>query len=99
MNSAMRFPLAVMAAGMTLAMFFAPPAGAADCSNPQGTGAARACAKAAEGPVELRRYIERTEAIYNLSYYDFSARAAVHAKVAHESLGDEYAGMQASATP
>ena len=49
MNNSTRLPAIALAAGMALSMVFAPPARAADCANPQGTGMARACAKADDG--------------------------------------------------
>jgi hypothetical protein len=71
MNRSIRLPLLVFGASIVAATTFVPPAQAADCANPQGTGEARACAKAAEGATELRRFVERTQAIYNLYVQDF----------------------------
>ena len=73
-------------------MMFVPPARAADCTNPQGIGVERACAKAAEGATELRRFVERTQAIYHLSFYDIRATNEKSA-VSLETLGDKYAAM------
>lgn len=74
MNRSIRIPLIALAAAIVLATTLVPPAhsAAVDCANPQGTGQARACEKAALGPTELRRFIERTQAIYLLSIRDFS---------------------------
>jgi hypothetical protein len=56
------------------AVLVAPSASAAyRCDDPQGVGEQRACAKAAEGPVEVRRFVERTRGIYGLYYADFVA--------------------------
>jgi hypothetical protein len=96
MNNSLRLPVIALAAGITFAVMFVPPARAADCANPQGTGIERACAKAAEGATELRRFVERTQAIYQLSVYDFHA-AAAEPRAARETLGDEYADMSAVA--
>jgi len=93
MHNALRLPLIALATGAILSMVFVPAANAGSCANPQGTGAVRACAKAAEGPNELRRFVERTASIYNLSYYDFRAPDAM---LAH-SASDKLATMQASA--
>jgi hypothetical protein len=41
------------------------------CANPQGVGEQRACAMAAVGPEELRRFIFRTRGIYTLYFFDF----------------------------
>jgi hypothetical protein len=37
-------------------------------------GEAKACAAAAQGPTELRRFVERTRAIYGLYYEDYAQR-------------------------
>jgi hypothetical protein len=73
MNRSIRIPLIALAAAIVLATTLVPPAHSAvvDCANPQGIGEARACEKAAQGANELRRFIERTQAIYLLSYQDF----------------------------
>ena len=42
------------------------------CDDPNGMVARRACAKAAEGPDALRRFVSRTQGIWNLSYYDYA---------------------------
>jgi hypothetical protein len=96
MNNSTRLPAIALAAGMALSMVFAPPARAADCANPQGTGMARACAKAADGTNELRRFVERTQSIYHLSVYDFRVPDA-YASASRETRGDEYAKVAAAA--
>ncbi len=42
------------------------------CDDPNGMIARRACAKAAEGPDALRRFVSRTQGIWNLYYYDYA---------------------------
>lgn len=42
------------------------------CDVPRVGGEARACAIALQGSTELRRFIERTRAIYGLSYWDYA---------------------------
>jgi hypothetical protein len=42
-----------------------------DCANPRGVGQSRACAAAREGTESLRRFLQRTQAIYGLSILDF----------------------------
>ncbi|HEY5364924.1 MAG TPA: hypothetical protein VIL19_00500 [Casimicrobiaceae bacterium] len=93
MLNALRLPLIALATGATLSMVFVRAANAESCVNPQSAGAVRACAKAAEGPTVLRRFVERTAGIYNLSYYDFPVTDAV---LVH-SASDKLATMQASA--
>ena len=44
------------------------------CDVPRAGPEARACAMAAQGPIELRRFIERTRAIYGLYYWDYVRR-------------------------
>ena len=41
------------------------------CDVPQVGPDARACAVAANGSTELRRFVERTRAIYGLYYWDY----------------------------
>ncbi|MGH8852426.1 MAG: hypothetical protein ACREYD_15660 [Casimicrobiaceae bacterium] len=45
---------------------------------------ARACAIAAQGPYELRRFIERTRTIYGLYYWDY-VRPGWQARVAMDA--------------
>jgi hypothetical protein len=72
MNRSIRIPLIALAAAIVLATTLVPPAhSAVNCADPQGTGQVRACEKAAQGATELRRFIERTQAIYQLSWRDF----------------------------
>ena len=42
------------------------------CDDPRGMIEKRACAKAAEGPDALRRFVSRTQGIWNLYYYDYA---------------------------
>ena len=53
---------------------FAPLTAQAEdrCASPKGSVEARACAMAAAGPDSLRRFIERTQGIYILYYYDYA---------------------------
>lgn len=92
MNNSLRFPVIAFATATAVCTLFVPPARAADCANPQGTGVARACAKAAEGGTELRRFVERTQPIYHLSFYDFRAPDT---NVSLDTHGDKYAGTPA----
>jgi hypothetical protein len=91
-HHSMRFPAIALAAGIALSMLFVPPARAADCVNPQGSGMARACEKAAVSTTELRRFVERTQPIWHLSVYDFRA-AAPYASASRENPGDKDAEL------
>ena len=42
------------------------------CDDPKGMIETRACAKAAQGPDALRRFVSRTQAIWYLYYYDYA---------------------------
>jgi hypothetical protein len=42
------------------------------CDHPRGVAEERACAKAAESPEALRRFITRTRMIWGLSYADYA---------------------------
>ncbi|MGH3851532.1 MAG: hypothetical protein ACRDRT_17890, partial [Pseudonocardiaceae bacterium] len=59
-------------AGALLASTVALSAHAADCKAPDTNSwiEKRACEKANEGPVALRRFIDRTRMIYGLVYAD-----------------------------
>ena len=61
------------------------------CDDPKGMIETRACAKAAQGPDALRRFVSRTQAIWHLYFYDYvqpdrtkaaAAPAAPHATAA-----------------
>jgi hypothetical protein len=56
------------------AMACAPKVALADnrCDGPNGMIETRACAKAAEGNDALRRFVSRTQGIWNLYYYDYA---------------------------
>jgi hypothetical protein len=41
------------------------------CDHPQGLDDRRACEYAQQGPAALRRFIERTQSIYGLYFYDY----------------------------
>jgi hypothetical protein len=64
--------LCVLSAGLVLTAAPLLSAHAANrCDVPQVGPDARACAVAANGSTELRRFIERTRAIYALYYWDY----------------------------
>ena len=64
--------LCVLSAGLVLAVAPLLSARAANrCDVPQVGPDARACAVAVQGSTELRRFIERTRAIYGLYYWDY----------------------------
>ena len=56
------------------ALAFAPSTSFAAhvCDHPRGIAEERACAKAAEGPEALRRFVTRTRMIWGLSYADYA---------------------------
>ena len=69
----MKPAIAPLFASVALAgILCAPSAFAAyRCDNPAGIADRRACAYAAQGPDALRRFIERTRAVYGLYYWDY----------------------------
>jgi hypothetical protein len=95
MNIPLRSPIIALAAGLVLSLGAALPACAASCANPNGAGVERACAKAAQGATALRRFVERTQAIYGLSFYDFRGEAVVEASEQREALRSAYADLRA----
>ena len=76
MNTRSLFSVAITALVCALASAAVPAAAAGRCENPRTTIDQRACHEAAQGPAALRRFVERTRAIYALSYYDFAPEEA-----------------------
>lgn len=72
--------LPAVAVTLVVVAMMAPAPALADhrCDAPRSTIDQRACAKAAEGPDALRRFVERTRPIYALYYFDY-ARGEVSA--------------------
>src|SRR4051794_38821753 len=68
----LKFP-GLLAAGLMLASVPLTSAHAAyRCDVPRIAGEGRACAAAAQGPTELRRFIERPRAFYVFYYGDYA---------------------------
>ena len=75
--------LGALAAGLVLASApFVSAHGENRCDVPRIGGEARACAAAAQGPTELRRFVERTRGIYGFYYWDYAPHAGPVATVA-----------------
>lgn len=66
------FPGVAVALVVAAAMVPAPALADHRCDAPRSTIDQRACAKAAEGPEALRRFVERTRTIYALYYFDYA---------------------------
>jgi hypothetical protein len=66
--------LPLIAATM-LAAAVSLPAQAVDCAAPKGIEQSRGCAAAKSGSEALRRYVERTQTIYALYYWDYAPYA------------------------
>ena len=66
------------------------------CDHPRGIGEERACAKAAESPEALRRFITRTRMIWGLSYADFARDepASLRAAAPHPDNGIRTASIE-----
>lgn len=64
--------VAITALVCALASAAVPAAAAGRCDDARTMIDQRACREAAQGPDALRRFVERTRAIYALSYYDFA---------------------------
>ena len=69
-----RRPFPALAVALVVAAAIVPAPALADhrCDAPRSTIDQRACAKAAEGPEPLRRFVERTRTIYALYYFDYA---------------------------
>ena len=63
---------AAVALVVAAAILPAPALAAHRCDTPRTTIDQRACAKAAEGPDALRRFVERTRTIYALYSFDYA---------------------------
>jgi hypothetical protein len=75
--------MGMLAAGVVLASApFVSAHAAYRCDVPRVGGEARACAAAAQGPTELRRFIERTRAIYRFYYWDYAPHTPAVATLA-----------------
>jgi hypothetical protein len=61
---------------MALAAAAQPAVAANRCDNPGDVAVRRACEYAAQGPDELRRFVERTQSLYQLYYWDYAQPAA-----------------------
>lgn len=44
------------------------------CKAPQDAADRGACAAARQGPTALRQYVQRTQSIYHLDYFDYAPR-------------------------
>ena len=73
MNSTLSKQVAAVAVVLGLGLALSSSSAQAEnrCAKPTVGGEARACAASREGTVALRRFVERTQAIYGLSYWDF----------------------------
>jgi hypothetical protein len=86
--------IGLLSAGLILAAAPLMSARAAyRCDVPRIGGEARACAAAAQGPTELRRFVERTRGIYDFYFWDY----APHAKAAAAGAPGPDAAKLASA--
>jgi hypothetical protein len=65
-------PAVAVALVVVATMIPAPALADHRCDAPRSTIDQRACAKAAEGPDALRRFVERTRTIYALYYFDYA---------------------------
>jgi hypothetical protein len=75
--------LACVALLLSGALLTATAQAAPRCDQPRQPADRIACAKAAEGPDALRRFVTRTQAIYQLYYWDYvPAHAPAQAEAA-----------------
>jgi hypothetical protein len=58
---------------LALSAVFSPSAFArSHCDRPQGVAERLACEKVKEGPTPLRLFIQRSQSVYGLYFYDFA---------------------------
>jgi len=72
MNARPSLSVGILALVATLASSSPPAQAASRCDDPQTAVDRRACSFAAQGPDALRRFVERTRAIYALYYPDYA---------------------------
>jgi hypothetical protein len=83
MNTLKHKTMFLVTAGLIVAAAPLASAYAANrCDVPRVGGEAKACAAAAQGPTELRRFVERTRAVYGLYYEDYAQRSQAAAAAA-----------------
>jgi hypothetical protein len=70
-SSTLRRTLATLACCTGVALIASPALAGDRCNAPQPGGEARACAARTQGPDALRRFVLRTQPIYDLYYPDF----------------------------
>ncbi|HVO89914.1 MAG TPA: hypothetical protein VMV45_15340 [Casimicrobiaceae bacterium] len=69
-----RLTTLTLAVGLAIALVPGFASAANKCADPHGSIEQRACTMAAAGPDALRRFIQRTRAIYQLYYPDYAPR-------------------------
>jgi hypothetical protein len=86
------------AAALVLGVLVTTAAGATPrCETPNLPGERMACAKAKESPESLRRFIERTQAIYSLYFWDYMSEADLDKRAAQRQAQSETPRVAATA--
>lgn len=57
--------------GISTSLMAQQAEGRTKCAVPQGPVDRKACAAAADGPDALRRFVDRTKAVYGLYFWDY----------------------------
>jgi hypothetical protein len=66
------------------------------CEPPNLPGERMACEKAKESPESLRRFIERTQSIYSLYFWDYMSEADLNKRAAQRQAQSETSRAAAS---
>lgn len=69
--NAMRQALLGISVGISASLMAVTAEGRTKCDVPQSQVDRKACVAAAEGPDALRRFVDRTKAIYGLYFWDY----------------------------
>lgn len=85
------------AAALVLGTFYATAAVATPrCEPPNLPGERMACEKAKESPESLRRFIERTQSVYSLYFWDYMSEADLDKRAAQRQAQSETSRVAAS---
>jgi hypothetical protein len=68
------------------------------CATPDLPGERMACLKAKESPDALRRFIDRTQSIYGLLFYDYISQADLNKRVAQRQPQAAPVAVEVAAT-
>jgi hypothetical protein len=84
------------AAALVLGVATTASVAAPRCEPPNLPGERMACEKAKESPESLRRFIERTQSVYSLYFWDYMSEADLDKRAAQRQAQSEASGVVAT---